>query len=256
MKDIVLFDLDGTLTPPRKSITKENVNALKDLSKVAKIGIVTGSGIDYIKQQIPQDLDIEIELFPCNGTQHWIMTGGEFKEIDPGPSMKTFLGKSNYTSLLLELDQYQRYVMMSHDLPYTGTFISYRGSLVNWCPIGRDAGDEDRKAFEDFDKKEKFRDGLLKALEIRLKSAFKSRLTIKLGGSTSFDVFPEGWDKTYALKRINKDLTPWFVGDRCFEGGNDYEIFQSLVYDGKSHFVFSEKDTPAIVEKIISRIKS
>ena len=49
---IFLFDMDGTLTPPRKQIEGKVVRALRALSSIGKIGVVTGSDYDYVKQQI------------------------------------------------------------------------------------------------------------------------------------------------------------------------------------------------------------
>ena len=52
MKRIVLFDMDGTLTPARKVMEHSTFAALKSLHKNGyEIGIVTGSGMDYIKEQ-------------------------------------------------------------------------------------------------------------------------------------------------------------------------------------------------------------
>jgi hypothetical protein len=48
-----------------------------------------------------------------------------------------------------------------------------------------------------------------------------------LGGQISFDVFPEGWDKRYALKHLEKDhvSTIYFFGDKTFQVRRfDFEI--------------------------------
>lgn len=52
-------------------------------------------------------------------------------------------------------------------------------------------------------------------------------LKYSIGGQISFDVFPEGWDKTYCLNHIGEDEFEeiHFFGDKTFPGGNDYEIF-------------------------------
>ena len=42
-------------------------------------------------------------------------------------------------------------------------------------------------------------------------SAKKMELTVALGGSTSFDIYPDGWNKTYGLKHY-KDKRVFFVG--------------------------------------------
>lgn len=70
-----------------------------------------------------------------------------------------------------------------------------------------------------------------------------------IGGQISFDVFPTGWDKTYCLQhvRAEKDIsgveysTIHFFGDKCFAGGNDYEIYTDSRTIG--HSVNGPEDT-------------
>jgi len=49
---VVLFDMDGTLTPPRQKLSPLVLPTLRVVSTQAKIGIVTGSPYDYVEQQI------------------------------------------------------------------------------------------------------------------------------------------------------------------------------------------------------------
>ena len=42
MNHLVLFDMDGTLTPPRESLEESLIPVLEQLAEVAEIGIVTG----------------------------------------------------------------------------------------------------------------------------------------------------------------------------------------------------------------------
>ena len=51
MKNLVLFDMDGTLTPPRSHLDYNLVDTLRELVRFAEIGIVTGSDLDYLIQQ-------------------------------------------------------------------------------------------------------------------------------------------------------------------------------------------------------------
>lgn len=40
-------------------------------------------------------------------------------------------------------------------------------------------------------------------------------------------MFPEGWDKSYCLEMVEKDYDEiHFWGDKCYEGGNDFEIYK------------------------------
>jgi len=52
-------------------------------------------------------------------------------------------------------------------------------------------------------------------------------LTFSIGGQISFDVFPNGWDKRYALRHVEKENFSeiHFFGDKTYEGGNDWEIY-------------------------------
>ena len=50
MKKIILFDMDGTLTPARQAMSIDVANELYKVQKAGfEIGILTGSGLDYIK---------------------------------------------------------------------------------------------------------------------------------------------------------------------------------------------------------------
>ena len=105
MKDIVLFDMDGTLTPPRKEIEREMVAKLKKLSQHADIGIVTGSGYDYLLQQcreiwfeIGSVSPTSITLFPCNGTQVYKWCGKKF-ESTYAANMAEAMGETAFDTL-------------------------------------------------------------------------------------------------------------------------------------------------------------
>ena len=49
---LVLFDVDGTLTESRQMISKDMIEALRELSHTTEIGLLTGSGLEYIKEQL------------------------------------------------------------------------------------------------------------------------------------------------------------------------------------------------------------
>ena len=83
---------------------------------------------------------------------------------------------------------------------------------------------------------------------------FKSseiQATVALGGSTSFDIYPVGWDKTYVLRHVNQD-TAWFLGDKCAEGGNDFELFKTLSRKNRAFSVVSPADTIIKVMNLMS----
>lgn len=78
-----------------------------------------------------------------------------------------------------------------------------------------------------------------------------------IGGQISFDVFPTGWDKTYCLRHVENEknlpegvdyTTIHFFGDKCFKGGNDYEIYEDPRTIG--HSVKDPQDTMAELKKL------
>ena len=74
MKAIILCDMDGTLTPARCKIEKDMIETLnRVLDKGYEIGVVSGSGLDYMNEQL-SDWDrwssgnSRIKKYPVNGT--------------------------------------------------------------------------------------------------------------------------------------------------------------------------------------------
>ena len=141
------------------------------------------------------------------------------------------------------------------DIPLSGRFIDYRGSMINWCPIGREASRQQRQQFVEIDSSMQIRERVLKRLREQIEwMQLEDEVTVKLGGDTSFDIYPTGWDKTYALKHF-PDYDVWFVGDRCGENGNDQAIYERLRVYGKSFEVKTTKETLKLIfDEIIPRI--
>ena len=113
--------------------------------------------------------------------------------------------------------------------------------MLNVSPIGRDCNQEERDAFEAFDKEAKVRETMVNIMKEKFAHL---NLTFSIGGQISFDVFPQGWDKTFCLQYVTEEYeTIHFFGDKTYEGGNDYEIFSSERTIG--HTVTSPEDTMA-----------
>ena len=233
---LILFDVDGTLTEARQPIKKRMLLALHHLAKECEIGFLTGSGMDYIKEQLWPALNDKVirencHLLPCNGTEYAVPAGEDTLDLSFTPISKEVMQKEVGTETQYELLRYicklQSDLLKEHpSLPVTGHFIQNRGSMINWSPIGRNGDNKERETFITMDKTFKIRDSYLDALREHTNNV---KITAKLGGDTSFDIYPNGWDKTFALSHFDKQHWDfWFVGDRCEETGNDYEIYNLL----------------------------
>lgn len=257
-KTITLFDMDGTLTEARKPFDRDLFPVLSKLANVSDIGIVSGSDYEYIKEQMhfimyTSSLRYMTHIFPCNGTKHY--TPPEHSDDDftlkYEVNMRDEIGVEPFRDLMRMILKQQ--VAHSSKLPsLSGHFVDYRGSMINWCPIGRKASQQQREEFVRWDASYNFR-----GVEMLYLSTFKTlhanNIQIKLGGDTSFDIYPEGWDKTYCLRHLQNYNKIYFVGDRCGLGGNDKELYDEL-QPNNSFATKNPKNTIEIVEKLIYKI--
>ena len=265
MGNIVLFDMDGTLTEPRSSFAEILMGSMRDLCGFADIGIVTGSDMDYVQEQLAGRIGdpvirFNLHLMPCNGTKYYAPPAyyNVHHALVHETSMRAKLGESKFKLLMKTLIEKQSSLYMHDGFPLTGHFISYRGSMINWCPIGRNAETADRAAFIDYDTKYRsgFRLGVMNRLKETLMLRGLDNLEVRLGGDTSFDIFPTGWDKTYALNHFANYYQIWFVGDRTGENGNDKEIYEKLQPSHSFSTSGPEHTKYIIHEVIMPRLKS
>ena len=233
MKKIVLFDMDGTLTPARQKMSWQVLNALSDLQEEGfEIGILTGSDLDYIRQQCDIMFDVspvdpfKVHYLPCNGTKYYSLgANGFIPKYEK--NMRKELKETEWRRLIQLLASLQSSITRVHrNIPMTGNFINYRGSTINWCPIGRQSTEEDRAEWCLLDEKQNIRKNWLTIARQGLDNADLENIIIKLGGDTSFDIYPEGWDKTYGFKSFSDYDKVYFVGDRCGPYGNDKEAYE------------------------------
>lgn len=125
--------------------------------------------------------------------------------------------------------------------------------MINVSPIGRNASNAERLAFNDYDKTHNIRSTMVSALQSQFPDL---GLTFSIGGQISFDVFPTGWDKTYCLRHIEHEAkisgveysTIHFFGDKTQKGGNDYEIYEDKRTVG--HSVANPQETMAELKKM------
>ena len=127
------------------------------------------------------------------------------------------------------------------DIPIKrGTFIEFRNGMLNVSPIGRNCSQEERDEFEKFDKKAGVREKMVKVLQTQFA---EYELTYSIGGQISFDVFPNGWDKTYCLQFVEDDFDDiHFFGDKTTRAAT---TTRSLRARGPSDTPSPARRTPA-----------
>jgi len=214
---LALFDVDGTLTEPRKVVSPETTKFLAALREKIAVGVVGGSDLVKQKEQLGDSPNMFDWCFAENGL--WAAKDGA---IIGQTSFKDHIGEEKLKKLINWILMY----FANLDLPVKrGTFIEFRQGMLNVSPIGRDCSREERNDFEKFDLANKVRETMV----AKLKEEFADYgLTYSIGGQISFDLFPTGWDKTFCLRYLPEaDFDEiHFFGDKFFVGGNDYEIYE------------------------------
>lgn len=241
---LLLFDVDGTLTNPRASIHKDFEDFLyNEIRPRATIGIVGGSDLEKMYEQLNGKKILEKfdYVFPENGLVH-IENGVEIGK----ESLQLHLGEE-------KLQRFINFVLgylANLELPFKrGTFLEFRNGMMNVCPVGRQCSQAERLAFNAYDNEHHVRAKMIEKLRIEFHDM---DLTYSIGGQISFDVFPKGWDKTFALRHVIKPGKNYkaihFFGDKTDAGGNDHEIYTDSRTIG--HKVQSPADTERFLKEI------
>jgi phosphomannomutase len=230
---LVLFDVDGTLTLPRKESDQTMKDFLQKLRQSGlTVGIVGGSDLVKISEQLGTDaVDAYDYMFSENG-----LVAHKAGQLLAKANLRTHLGEPTLQRLINFILHY----IADLEIPVKrGTFIEFRNGMLNVSPIGRNCSQEERDEFERYDAGAGVRK---KMVEVLREQFADLGLTYSIGGQISFDVFPAGWDKTYCLRFVENDFdTIHFFGDKTYKGGNDHEIFESDRTIG--HTVTSPVDT-------------
>jgi len=224
----LLFDMDGTLTDPRQPITQDVVEILRSISPTIKKYLVTGSDMDKIEEQIPNEILLNIfeRVYSCNGTRAWncnLDMDDEILPIEPELIHKVDLtdhySEADLTHIINVL---LSIAAKTHTKIKTGTFVEWRQSQINFSVIGRNCSLEQRRDYVKWDQKSGEREKIIE----HLRDQFQGwGLSFRLGGQISIDITREGWDKSYAFTNLIESPDQCvFFGDKICKDGNDLDI--------------------------------
>lgn len=214
MKNIYIFDMDGTLTPSRRPMTENFELFFSSWAKRNLFFLVSGSNLEKIMEQVPKYImDYSKGVFTCGGNQLWISDKLIYDHKFPPPQdLIDFLEEK------LSLSKYPK---------RTGNHIEDRGSMLNFSIVGRNCSLEERLDYFHYDQKHNERTNI--AQEIIYKW---DNLDAVIGGQISIDITPKGMNKSQVLNEIKKYFPNEkyiFIGDRTVEGGNDYPLAEVML---------------------------
>jgi len=234
MKNLIVFDLDGTIAESKSSLDAEMSELLGDLLGLVKVAVISGGNWPQFQKQVisnlPNDANLKnLSLLPTCGTKFYRYKSGWEQ-----------LYSENFTDeekekVISSLQKAIRLSDVSVEVGF-GELIEDRGSHITFSALGQQAPlDEKKKWDPDFAKR-------------RQMKAFV----------TSIDVTRPGIDEGYGIGKLRdilgiaiKDMI--FIGDALFPGGNDYPAKQAGVV---SIQVRDPNETKRVIEAIVACLDS
>jgi phosphomannomutase len=217
MKELVAFDLDGTLAESKQPLGDPMGEALADLLGVAHVAVISGGDWPQFEKQVASRLPARADR-----TRLWLMptTGTKLYRYDG-------VWKPIYAELFDDAQKQKILTAFDAALVATGFVpeqtwgerIEDRGSQITFSALGQQAPIEAKEHWDpDFAKR--------KVIQADLRQRLPG-LSINMGGATSIDITREGVDKAYGLKKLSAESgialdAMMFIGDAIFPGGNDY----------------------------------
>lgn len=244
MKQLIVYDLDGTLAESKSPLDAEMAGLLHDLLGIVKVAVISGGAWKQFEEQLLSNLPRDerlanLSLLPTCGTQ-FFRYGADWKKVyseDLAADEKARIESS-----------LEKAVSQAGFKPQKlwGEQIEDRGSQITFSALGQEAPlDEKDKWDPDFAKRKK-----IKAILDKLLPDF----SVRMGGATSIDVTKPGIDKAYGIRKLRdilglplKDMI--FIGDALFVGGNDYPAEEAGVV---SIPVQGPSETKRVTEAIIA----
>lgn len=227
-----LFDVDGTLTDPRQPMEDDFASFFEEFCTREAVYLVSGSDLKKIQEQVPENI-----LKLCKGV--FSSSGNQLNVRDELIYSNVFQPKDGFVSFLFDFMDKSNYP------DRTGRHLELRPGMINFSIVGRNATNQQRKKYYNWDKKNQER----KKLAVLSMTKFPD-LDVKIGGEISVDIYPNGNDKRQAvsfLRNENPDVSIYFFGDRTDKDGNDYSVVVSLIDGDKSHTVKGFKETYKIL---------
>jgi len=218
-----IFDIDGTLTPPRKKMDEAFKAWFVNWAQDKYIYLVTGSDRPKTEEQMGKDIyDIVARVYNCSGNEVW-------KGVD--------IFRTTYWRLPEGAHKWlQGQLAMSKFGIRSGNHFEHRAGMLNFSVVGRNANNEERYFYWEWDEATGERERIAREFN----ETFPA-LQARIGGQTGIDISPLGADKSQILKDFPEEDQLHFFGDDMREAGNDFPLAK-VILDNQQGCCYSVRD--------------
>lgn len=226
-KEIIIFDLDGTLVKSKSDVDDEMSSLLGSLLEIKKVAVISGGAYPQIEKSLVSKLGCDdflfsnLFIFPNSGTSFYRYIEGKWKNV-----YKEELSQEQRENIVKALNESLEEAGYKKPETIYGEIIEDRGTQITFSGLGQKAPLEEKLKWDPE-----------RVLREKITVAFKKRMSdfdAKIGGSTSIDINKKGIDKAYGIKQIKEKLDipieeMLFIGDALFVGGNDCPVIKTGV---------------------------
>ena len=254
-KDLIIFDLDGTLTPSKSNLEPDMSRALVALLRKKKVAVIGGGNYKQFQRQFlrslrcPKELLPNLFLFPTTATAFYRYQNG-WKNV-----YELTIPRRDREKIMKAFRAVFKEVGYVSPRKIYGKVIEDRGSQVTFSALGQDV--VARLGKRGLALKEKWRreHTPLKLKMAKLLAKKLPRLEVRPAAFTSIDITKRGIDKAYGVRQIEKYLhipirRMVFIGDALFHGGNDAAAKKTGV---DCVAVGGPKDTGRIIKELLKQ---
>ena len=218
-KELIIFDLDGTLTPSKMPMEKDVAEAFMRLIERKKVAIISGTSFHELEIRAINPLPSGQEgfsnllLLPASGTQLYVWKGTWCEQYAEHLSPKEKENIMTSFNWALKAGGYVKPEVIYGDL------FEDLGAEITFSGLGQKAPLELKSAWDpDHVKRE--------LITVVLKDKLPG-YEVRIGGTTSISVTRRGINKGYGIRKLEEYLKMpldhmLFVGDALYPDGNDY----------------------------------
>lgn len=234
-KQVIVFDLDGTLTPTKAPMDSQMAALFTRLLAIKKVAVIGGGKYGIFKIQLLQQLKASksllknLFLFPATATSFYVYKSG-WKNV-----YALHLSHTEKDKIKKAFHDVFEDIGYIHPQKVYGKVIEDRGTQITFSALGQDVvAILGKKRGVPLKVKWLRENRHIKMKIAKLLTKLLPELEVHAAGFTSIDITKKGIDKAYGLQQIKNHLRVdikdmLFVGDAIFPGGNDYQIVKTGV---------------------------
>lgn len=234
-KELIVFDLDGTIVPSKFTMDSEMVELFKNLLEKKSVAVISGGELKQFKIQF---LDVlkkrkgvnyqNLFLFPTCSSIFYKYYKNRWNLV-----YAHYLSSAQIQKIRKAFKQAYKEINYKDPERIYGPVLGNRRTQVSFSALGQNVvrvlGRRGVAMKELWRKNNDVRPALARVL-MKLLPDFE----VKIGGVTTIDITKKGVDKAYGLRQMQKYLKVpinkmLFVGDAIFPGGNDYPAVKTGV---------------------------